>query len=401
MKTTLAGLTLALIVAAGQVHADDIRVKATRYDISDNLDLRAVASLFGESKNLQDFEEELNDPRNGISNLDLNEDGYVDYLRVVELSENREHLICIQAVLGDDLFQDVATLEIDRDEDDHYSVLIIGNSFIYGPEYYIRPVYYRRPFIFSFFYGPMYRPWHSPYYWGYYPYWYKHRRPYPVYRYHRNINIHINAHNHYDYPVHVDHHPHQLYNKMSRNDYGTRHPDRSFERRQAGYKNHNDIENNRRSQRTTDTPTYRQSEKSGSNQEVNRRDGQTRDRRSSESPAKMKSSEPTRTVKESPERTTRRSSDNNSGSSYKQETRKESLKSITPEKKTEQRTSRSESQKRETPVKASETKTEKPKAAPVRTEKKSETRRNTESTTRRSEKTKTSAKEKTSDNTRR
>jgi cystathionine beta-lyase family protein involved in aluminum resistance len=73
-------------------------VTANNYDISDNLDLQAVASIFGESKDLSDFEFRLNDPNLRINNLDLNRDGYVDYLRVVELVEGRTHLIVIQAV---------------------------------------------------------------------------------------------------------------------------------------------------------------------------------------------------------------------------------------------------------------------------------------------------------------
>jgi hypothetical protein len=60
-------------------------------EISDNLDLRAVASIFGDSRNLQDFERRLNDELQ-ISNLDLNNDNEVDYLRVIETVENRTHV---------------------------------------------------------------------------------------------------------------------------------------------------------------------------------------------------------------------------------------------------------------------------------------------------------------------
>jgi hypothetical protein len=45
-------------------------------EISDNLDLRAVTDIFGDSRNLQDFER-LNDPELQISNLDLNYDNDV------------------------------------------------------------------------------------------------------------------------------------------------------------------------------------------------------------------------------------------------------------------------------------------------------------------------------------
>ncbi len=250
MKTKLAGLIIAMIFAAGQIQAETrVRVKATGYDISDNLDLKAVASLFGESRNLERFERELNDPKNGISNLDLNEDGYIDYLRVIEIAENRKHLVCIQAVLDKDIYQDVATIEVENERDE-YSILIVGNHFIYGPDYYIRPVYYRRPVIYSYFYGPYYRPWNSPYYWGYYPRWYKHRRPHPVFHYHKHIHVHINQRNRYDYPEYRNHHHHSdLHMKIGRNDFEKSHPDKSFNKRQNEYKNRREIDMNRRSER--------------------------------------------------------------------------------------------------------------------------------------------------------
>jgi len=53
---------------------DRTTVNAMSSDISDNLDLKAVASIFGESKDLADFEQRLNNPKAQISNLDLNND---------------------------------------------------------------------------------------------------------------------------------------------------------------------------------------------------------------------------------------------------------------------------------------------------------------------------------------
>ena len=79
--------------------------RATSNDISDNLDLEAVASIFGDSENLEDFERRLNDPNTRISNLDLNQDGYIDYLRVLENSSDRNSAVIIQAVLDQDVYQ--------------------------------------------------------------------------------------------------------------------------------------------------------------------------------------------------------------------------------------------------------------------------------------------------------
>lgn len=93
-------------MAAGvQLQAQNrITVEAYNNDISYYLDLKAVASVFGDSRDLEDFERRINDYDSGISNLDLNGDGYIDYLRVIETSENNVHLVVIQAVLDRDTY---------------------------------------------------------------------------------------------------------------------------------------------------------------------------------------------------------------------------------------------------------------------------------------------------------
>src|SRR5688572_31374348 len=105
MKTQILNTALFTLFLTGNIFAQDVTtVRANTTDISDNLDLRAVASIFGESRDLEDFERRLNDPDVQISNLDLNGDGRVDYLRVIEANERNTHLIILQAVLGIDTY---------------------------------------------------------------------------------------------------------------------------------------------------------------------------------------------------------------------------------------------------------------------------------------------------------
>jgi hypothetical protein len=174
-------------------------VYAKNSDISDNLDLRAVASMFGESANLQDFERRLNDPKYQISNLDLNGDDQVDYLRVIESVESRTHVVIIQAVLDRDVYQDIATIDVERDNYNKVSVQVVGNTYLYGANYIYEPVYSVVPVIYSSFWVTNYRPYASTWYWGYYPTYYTAWSPYPVYRYRNNINVCINIHNSYNY----------------------------------------------------------------------------------------------------------------------------------------------------------------------------------------------------------
>lgn len=253
MKTKLITLFAAGILFSIGSSAQNYRVKATNYDISDNLDLEAVSYIFGESSNLEDFEARLNDPDTQISNLDLNNDGYVDYLRVVELYENNIHLVTIQAVLDRDIFQDVATIDVGRNNGNNMYVQVVGDPYLYGPNYIIEPVFVRPPVIFSWFLGAAYVAWHSPFYWGYYPPRYHRYHCMPTYRYHRDLHVHIDIHSHkYNY-VHDRRNPraYDMQHRVSRNDYGQRHPSNSFANRNKGYSNKHDMVSQRPGRTTT------------------------------------------------------------------------------------------------------------------------------------------------------
>ncbi len=220
-----------------------VTVEAVNNDISYSLDLKAVASIFGDSRTLEDFERRLNDYDAQISNLDLNSDGEIDYLRVIETSENNLHLIVIQAILDRDVYQDVATIVVERDRYRRTYVQVIGDPYMYGYNYIIEPVYLRTPRIFSWFWTPRYKRWYSPYYWGYYPRHYHHRRPIEINLYLTHINHHINHRHNYRYSENIrNEQAYRLRNSVSRNDYGVRYPDREFSKRNANVKNRYEID---------------------------------------------------------------------------------------------------------------------------------------------------------------
>lgn len=249
MKTKIGILVLALSTSFFNVQAQQRMVttaRATSYDISDNLDLDAVASIFGDSENLEEFERKLNDPDNPISNLDLNEDGYIDYLRVVENSSDRNSLVVVQAVLDQDVYQDVATIEIERVSNGNPRIQIVGDDYIYGSNYIIEPVFYRTPLIFSFFWGPRYSPWQSPYYWNYYPRYYSNYRPCSPFKYRRNIYAHINYENKYRRADSRNiHFSGDNYSRIRRDDFANRHPERAFQNRNEGVRNRYELNERR------------------------------------------------------------------------------------------------------------------------------------------------------------
>ncbi|AWV98522.1 hypothetical protein DJ013_10205 [Arcticibacterium luteifluviistationis] len=233
-----------------------VAVVPSNYDISDNLDLEAVASIFGESRDLEDFEYRLNDPKSKISNLDLNEDGYVDYLRVVESVERGIHIIAIQAALGNDLFQDVATIDVEKDTYNKPQIQFIGHPYFYGSNYIIQPLYYHTPFIVSSFWGPSYITWQSPYYYGYYPSYYNHWRPSPVHQYVTNVHVYRNEKNTYKYvPERRSTTVSPLVRDNRRNDYVAKKPTQTFETRNKTLGNKQDLQLRRNTNSSTNNRT--------------------------------------------------------------------------------------------------------------------------------------------------
>ncbi|RYJ40907.1 hypothetical protein NU08_0344 [Flavobacterium anhuiense] len=257
MKAKILLLALfALGISSCQAQAG-ATVYAKNSDISDNLDLRAVASMFGESANLQDFERRLNDPKYQISNLDLNGDDEVDYLRVIESVENRTHVVIIQAVLDRDVYQDVATIDVERDNYNKVSVQIVGNSYLYGANYIYEPVYSVVPVIYTSFWVTNYRPYYSTWYWGYYPTYYSAWRPYPVYRYRNNINVCINVHNTYNYVnVRRSYRAPAIYETRRTYGYERMRPNYSFAERHANTSNRYELDQRRVASREANRNTY-------------------------------------------------------------------------------------------------------------------------------------------------
>lgn len=172
----------------------------------DNLNLYAVLDLFKASANVEDFEKKLNDPNTKINNLDLNNDGYIDYIRVVDYGKDNLHSLVLQVPVNKGESQDVAVIEIEKTNDGAH-IQVVGNEDLYGKDYIVEPQEENReaqipsqnltpqttqvvyvnvwawPSV-AYIYGPGYVYWNSPWYWGYYPGWWHPWRPYGWHAYH-------------------------------------------------------------------------------------------------------------------------------------------------------------------------------------------------------------------------
>jgi len=103
------------------------------------LDLHGVLELFRVAENVEALEKALNKEASEVNNLDLDENGEVDYIRLEEHVEGNIHIIVLQIPLGEKDFQDVATIEIEKLGEDEYTLQIVGNEELYGENYIIEP----------------------------------------------------------------------------------------------------------------------------------------------------------------------------------------------------------------------------------------------------------------------
>jgi hypothetical protein len=227
------------------------------YDLSDYLDMEAVITVFSRSGNVRDFEHKLNDYRNQVSNLDLNNDGYVDYLRTVKLTARNQHIILVQAVLGRNYFQDVMTIVVGKDRLYRDYVQFIGDPDLYGYDYIIEPDFHRRPNIVRWLWNNSPDKYISRYYWGFYPVHFRIRPLLSINIYYdhifrfRDSRHYYRYHDHRVYPL-----PIEIIRPYYRNDFWKNHNDRRFENR------HRDVPNRRHLQTAPDrqNPPARQPE---------------------------------------------------------------------------------------------------------------------------------------------
>jgi hypothetical protein len=141
---------------------------------ADGLDLQAVLELTKKTKNAKDLEQQINEP-GGINNLDLNDDGNVDFIKVTEFGNKSDawgFSLTVEPQKGEE--QEIATIEIEK-TGEQAEVQVRGNEHVYGHDYY----YHHRfgvgdYLLLSYLMYP--HPYYvSPFYYGYYPRYY---RPY-------------------------------------------------------------------------------------------------------------------------------------------------------------------------------------------------------------------------------
>jgi hypothetical protein len=229
MKTQIIYLISALLISmSSALKAQDLPEEYLGLP-GDNLNLYAVMNLFQQSETLEGFERELNKQDHMVNNLDLNRDGYVDYIMVYNYVDGNIHHIALRVALNEREQQDVAVFIVEQLRSGAVHVQLIGDEALYGPNYIIEPAYAETPNpgytgvvaetkvkkrrnvtvvrttyyevaswpVIVYIYRPSYVVYHSPWRWSYYPvYWHSWTPHYwhYYYGYHYNWYSHYYAH---------------------------------------------------------------------------------------------------------------------------------------------------------------------------------------------------------------
>ncbi|HLG02130.1 MAG TPA: hypothetical protein VI731_00955 [Bacteroidia bacterium] len=189
----------------------------------DHFDLFGALELFKSATSLEEFEKKLNEESGEVNNLDLNEDGKVDYVRVIDNMDGEAHAIILQVPVNESESQDVAAIEIEKTGAETANLQIVGDEELYGADYVVEPTdakassgsqnwsdvknFSRLHVVMNvwfwppvrFIYAPGYRVWVSPWRWAVYPVWWTPWRPVAWHVHHKRV---IRYHHHFYYGHH-------------------------------------------------------------------------------------------------------------------------------------------------------------------------------------------------------
>jgi hypothetical protein len=178
----------------------------------DNFSLAGALELFKKAGSPEEFEKMLNTESNNVNNLDLNNDGDIDYVRVINKKDGDVQVFVLQVPVSASESQDIAVIELEKTGAESAVLQIVGDEDMYGEETILEPdeatppaasVYtsslhgpaaptneyntfnpqsgiivnvWMWPAV-RFVYAPAYVVWVSPWGWGRRPVWFRPWRP--------------------------------------------------------------------------------------------------------------------------------------------------------------------------------------------------------------------------------
>ncbi len=195
-------LTAGFLVSSGFANAQEADSTGLP---GDNFSLQGAIEMFKKAGSPEEFEKMINTESNNVNNLDLNNDGQTDYVRVIDKSDKEAHAFVLQVAVSETENQDIAVIELEKTGAESAVLQIVGDEEIYGEQVIVEASdgsndeeeespakngpgisYFNNPPMVvnvwlwpsvRFVYRPAYVPWVSPWRWKLYPTWWRPWRP--------------------------------------------------------------------------------------------------------------------------------------------------------------------------------------------------------------------------------
>src|SRR3989337_4255006 len=129
---------LVLLTVVTQLKAQDSDEDSTGLP-GDNFSLQGALEMFKKANSPEEFEKLINTQDNNVNNLDLNEDGDIDYIRVIGKMDKDVHAFVLQVAVSETENQDIAVIELEKTEKETAMLQIVGDEDIYGEQTIVEP----------------------------------------------------------------------------------------------------------------------------------------------------------------------------------------------------------------------------------------------------------------------
>ena len=105
----------------------------------EDFDLEALPGVLEGISTFEELEEAINKEGNDVNNIDLDGDDEVDYVMIQMENDGDTYVAFLRVAMSDTEFQDIATIEMEKQSATTASFQIVGDESLYGADYILEP----------------------------------------------------------------------------------------------------------------------------------------------------------------------------------------------------------------------------------------------------------------------
>jgi hypothetical protein len=145
-----------------------------------NFSLEGALFMFRKSATLKIFEDHINAINNNLTNLDLNNDGYIDFINVNDIMQNNTHTIVLSTYINEIEKRDIAAIIVERTGNETALITIKNMVEMQTESSKNEPTNSQGTYqtevvnawlwpCVQYLFASSYQAWISPYHWALYP----------------------------------------------------------------------------------------------------------------------------------------------------------------------------------------------------------------------------------------